>query len=116
MLSLHDCSICCQVLCQIGDGIAADLDAGCGPGRTGGCGGVDAGGVVDKIGVEAGGFDLILRQVPGQLVDDGADHLQVPQFLCTYRGVILYQTLRKACGAVSMAGFHQKLCIFICRL
>lgn len=72
-----------QVLRQVGDDIAGDLHGGGGPGIAGGKLGIHAGGVVHEIGVEAGGADLVLRQVPGQLMDDGAHHLQVAQFLGT---------------------------------
>lgn len=70
-----------HVLRQVGNGIAAALHAGGAPGRAGGGGGIDGGGVVHKIGGEALGLNLLLREVAGQLVDDGADHLQVAQLL-----------------------------------
>ena len=37
--------------------------------------------MVDEIGIEAGLLDLIYREVPRELVDDGADHLKMPQLL-----------------------------------
>lgn len=46
--------------------------------------GVDAGGMVDKIGVVASGFDLFRGQVACELVDDGADHFKMAQLFCTY--------------------------------
>ena len=70
-----------QVLGQIGDQVALDRHGRRVPREAGGCGGIDTGGVIHKVGVEAGGLDVLLRQIAGQLVDDGADHLQMPQLL-----------------------------------
>ena len=69
------------VLREVGDGVAGDLHGGGGPGVAGGELGEDPGGVVHEVGLKAGVLDLLLRQVPGQLVDDGPHHLQVPQLL-----------------------------------
>lgn len=81
MLSLHDRSICGKILSEVRDGIAGDLHGGGRPGAAGGKLREHTGGVIHKIGVEAGGFDLLLGQIPGQLMDQRADHLQMPQFL-----------------------------------
>lgn len=70
-----------QVLGKICDHIPSHLHGGGAPGRAGGGGGVDAGGVVHKIGVKACCADLLVSQVPGQLMDDSADHLQMPQLV-----------------------------------
>ena len=43
--------------------------------------------MVNKIGVETGGFDLLLAQVAGELMDQGAHHLQVAKFLSTQRSI-----------------------------
>ena len=82
MLSLHDRSIGGQVLGEVGDDVAGGLDGPGAPGEAGSGGGVDPGGVVHEVGGEGGVLDLILFQVPGQLVDDGGHHLHVTQFLC----------------------------------
>lgn len=75
--------LCCQVLRQIGDGIALDLHGrGC-IGPAGSCRREHAGAVVYEIGCKAAVFNLGVRQVSGQLVNDGADHLQVPQLFGT---------------------------------
>ncbi|MPM11742.1 hypothetical protein SDC9_58093 [bioreactor metagenome] len=42
--------------------------------------------MVDEISTKAAVGDLFLTQVAGQLVDDGADHLKMPQFLGAYIG------------------------------
>ena len=90
MLYLVKRTLGTQILCKIRDGIALDLH-GCGaPGEAGGGGGIDPGGVVHKIGGEGGILDLGILQIPGQLVDNGTDHLQMAQFLSTCRGVNLY--------------------------
>lgn len=83
-----------QILGEVGDGIAFDADA-CGvPGRAGGGGGVDAGGVVDEVGHKSALLNLAVGELAGELVDDGADHLQVSQLFGTYRSngnVPIYQ-------------------------
>ena len=43
--------------------------------------------MIDEIGIKAGSFDLILRQITGQLVNDGADHFQMPEFFCACKRV-----------------------------
>ena len=87
MLSLRNRPICRQVLGQIGDDIAGDLHSGRRPGIAGGKLRIDTGGMIHKIGIKAGGSDLILVQVTGELVNQSAHHLQVPQFLSTCKGV-----------------------------
>ena len=42
-------------------------------------GGVDTGGVVDKVGHKSALLNLAVGELAGELVDDGADHLQVSQ-------------------------------------
>ena len=42
----------------------------------------DTCGVIDKIGVKSALFDLVIGQIPCQLVNDRSDHLQMPQFFC----------------------------------
>lgn len=79
--------LCRQVLGQIGDDIAGDLHSGRRPGIAGGKLRIDTGGMIHKIGIKAGGSDLILVQVTGELVNQSAHHLQVPQFLSTCKGV-----------------------------
>lgn len=78
--------LCRHVFGQIGDDVSGDLHGGGGPGIAGSELGIDAGGMVHKVGIKAGGSDLILAQVAGELMDQGAHHLQVSQFLCTYQG------------------------------
>lgn len=83
MLSLHDRSICCQILREVGDYVSGTLDGPGGPGEAGGGGGVDPGGVVHEIAGKGRPLDLVLRQVPGQLVDNGGHHLHVTEFICS---------------------------------
>ena len=78
---ISKCRLRSQILGQVGDGVALDLHAGGGPGEAGGRGGVDARRVVHEVGGEGGVLDLAVRHFPGQLVDDGSDHLQMPQLL-----------------------------------
>lgn len=70
-----------QILGQVCDGVALDLHAGGGPGEAGGRGWVDARRVVHEVGGEGGVLDLAVRHFSGQLMDDGPDHLQMPQLL-----------------------------------
>ena len=72
--------LCCQVFRQVGHGVAGDGDSGGVPGTAGGGGGIDTGGVIHEIGRKTGFPNLTVAELPGQLVDDGADHFQVPQF------------------------------------
>ena len=99
MLALRHYTICRKVLRQIGDGIAGGLDGAGGPGEAGGGGGVDASRVVHEVGVKPGGLDLVLGEVPRQLVDDGADHLQVAQLLGAYRGTKMAPKAQNLCAA-----------------
>ena len=74
-----------QVLGQVGDDVAGGLDGPGGPGESRGGGGVDAGGVVYEVGREGGTVpDLLVGEIPGELVDDGRDHLHVAQFFGPY--------------------------------
>ena len=86
-LFLHSRTICGQVLRQVGNQVPFHRHAGGAPGEARGGGGLDPGGPIHEVGIESRGLDLVLRQVPGQLVDNGADHLQVPQFLGPQRAV-----------------------------
>ena len=76
-----------EVLGEVGDGIARDLHRRRRPRIAGGKLREHAGRVVNEIGVEAGLFDLIYREVSRELVDDGADHLKMPQLLCAQRSI-----------------------------
>lgn len=82
MLSLHHRTICRQILRQISDQVALTGHTGGAVGESGGGGGVDTGGAVYEVGVKSGSLDLLIRQVPGQLMDDGADHFQMAKLLC----------------------------------
>ena len=70
-----------QILGQISDQIALAGHTGGAVGEPGGSGGIHARCAVHKISVEPGGLDLLIREVPGQLVDDGANHFQMPKFV-----------------------------------
>lgn len=72
-----------HILTQVGDGIAGGLKRCRRKGRTAGGLRPDAGGVIDKIGRKAGALDLLDGKIPGELVDNGTDHLQMCQFLGT---------------------------------
>ena len=80
-----------QILRQVGDDIARDLHSRGGPGIAGGKLGKDACGVIHEVGVKACGFDLAVAQIAGELVDEGAHHFQMAQFLSPYQGAKKYQ-------------------------
>ena len=81
MLSLHPRSIRGQIFSEISNHIALDRHTGGAPRKTGGGSGIDTRRVIHKIGVEARCFDLIIAQIPCQLVDNCSDHFQVSEFL-----------------------------------
>lgn len=76
-----------QILRQVGDDIARDLHSRGGPGIAGGKLGKDACGVIHEVGVKACGFDLAVAQIAGELVDEGAHHFQMAQFLSPQRSI-----------------------------
>ena len=83
----------------VGDGIARDLHRRRRPRIAGGELREHAGRVVDEIGIEAGLLDLIYREVPRELMDDGADHLKMPQLLGADRGSPRATSTKKPCAA-----------------
>ncbi len=83
--------LCRHVLSQIGDHVASDLHRGGGPWITGGKLGIYPSGVIDEIGVKAGGADLVIVQIAGQLVDKSTHHFQMPQLLGAYQGAKMCQ-------------------------
>lgn len=84
-----------HILAQVGDGITGGLHGGGGEGHAAGGLRPDANGVIDEVGCEAGIFDLFDGEIPGELVDDGADHLQMSQLYCTLMMDIKKTTERK---------------------
>ena len=72
-----------KILRKVCHRIAFDLHGCCRPRKSGGRGGIHPGGMVYKIGSECGILNLRILQIPGKLVHDGTDHLQMPQFLRT---------------------------------
>ena len=78
-----------EVLVQIGERVPGD-GKGRGAERYAGCrDGVYAGGVVDKVGVESLLIDLLGGEVSCELVDDGADHLEVGELFGAYIGMLI---------------------------
>ena len=70
-----------EVLVQVCEGGSLDGEIRGGEGDACGGDGVDACGMVDEIGVESRLFDLLGREVFGQLVEDGGDHFHVCELL-----------------------------------
>ena len=73
--------LCRQILCQIGDQVALDCHARRIVREAGRRRGIDACRMVDKIRIKTSRLDLLIRQIAGQLIDDGADHFQMAQLL-----------------------------------
>lgn len=44
-------------------------------------------GMIYKVRIKAGLFYIFRRQTTGQLIYDGANHLKMCQFFCTFRGL-----------------------------
>lgn len=99
MLSLYNRTLGGEVLGEVGDGIARDLHRRRRPRIAGGKLREHAGRVVDEIGIEAGLLDLIYREVPRELMNDGADHLKMPQLLRADRGSPRATSTKKPCAA-----------------
>lgn len=71
-----------QVLCEVRDGVARDLHGARRPRVTRGELWENARRVVDKVRLEPSLLDLLLGQIARKLVNDRADHLEMPQLLC----------------------------------
>ena len=88
-----------EVLGEVGDGVARDLHRRRRPRIAGRKLREHARGVIDEIGIEAGLLDLVRREVPRELMDDGADHLKVSQLLCADCGGKRATTAKNPCVA-----------------
>lgn len=69
-----------KVLVEVCDGIPGRLERCSGKGIAGGIRRVKAGCVIDKVSVESALFNFVYAQVAGQLINQGADHLNVGEF------------------------------------
>lgn len=101
MLPVHNRPIRCQILCQIRDHITGDLHGSGAPRRAGGGDRINAGSMIHKVSVKPGGSDLIFTEVSGELMDDGSNHLQVPQLFCPQTLEMItppYQSVRGSFG------------------
>lgn len=76
--------LCCEVFNEIGDGITLALEFAGVERNAAGSLGPKCKRMVNVILVEAGSSDFLGGQAAGELVDDGADHLKVGEFLSTY--------------------------------
>ncbi len=87
MLYLVKRSLCPQILAEICHGITLHLQHAGVVYAAGGRIGEHACGVIHEVGRKGAVLNLGILQIPGQLMDDGAHHLQMPQLFCTGRGV-----------------------------
>ena len=85
MLSLHNRTICCQIFCQVGDGITGYLELSRRERETGGRLGPYAYGMINIVGGETAFFNLIHGEIAGQLMDDRGYDFQMGQLFCTQR-------------------------------
>lgn len=69
-----------QVLVEVGNDVTLHGDGAHGIGEARRRHGIDAGGVVDKIGCEGAVFDLGFGESFGELIENGRYHLQMRQF------------------------------------
>lgn len=99
MLSLHNRTIRSQVLCEVRDGVARDLHGARRPRVTRGELRENARRVVDKVRLEPSLLDLLLSQIARKLVNDRADHLEMPQLLCADRGSPRATSTKNPCAA-----------------
>ena len=72
-----------QILMEISEDVPLDAHVFHVKGHPRGGDGVDPRGMIHKVGGEGGVLDLLLGQVAGELVEDGGDHFEVGQLLCT---------------------------------
>ena len=107
MLYLVKRSLRAQILRQVSDRVAFYLHGGGIPGESGCSGGVDARRMVHEVGRKGRILNLRILQISGQLVNNGADHLKMPQFLGTYKRVKMepeQKNARIARGSGSLPG------------
>lgn len=83
--------LCRQILRQVSDQIALAGHTGGAVGEPGRGGGIYACRTVNEVGVKSRGLDLLICKIAGQLVDDGANHFQMPQLFRPYKGGEMYQ-------------------------
>ena len=77
--------LCGQVFGEVGNNIPSDLHGGSRPGIARGELGIYSCGMIHEISVKPGGFDLVIAQIVGELMDQSAHHFQVPKLFCTYQ-------------------------------
>lgn len=99
MLHIRSRTICCQVFGQIRDGVAGDLHGARRPGIARSKLRENARRVVNKVGIKAALFELLRRQISRKLMNDGANHLEMPQLLCADCGSPRATSTKKPCAA-----------------
>lgn len=108
---------CRHIFMQVRENIAfyADIfhvsrDTGCSLRKN-------ASGMVDKVGVKTGFFNVIFAETTGQLMQNASDHFQMCQFFCT--DICQYScnfTMRHAEPLVQIAHRSSKLSIWSAKL
>ena len=100
MLFLRGRTIRRQILCKICNNISGRLDRRGGPGKSGRSCGIDAGRVVYEVrGKERICSDFFIRQIAGQLVNNGGHNFHVSQFFSTCRGGAMEERVQNPCAA-----------------
>ena len=91
---MWDCSICRKILVEVGDDVALDAHVFHVHGNTAGGDGINAGGVIHKIGGKGALLNFTLGKVARQLVEDGCHHFKVGELLRAYlTSVIVYDII-----------------------
>lgn len=72
-----------HILVQVGNNIAFGLEGRRAPGGSRRGLRPQAGGMIHKIGIKSTFFDFLHCQIPGELMDNGADHLDMGEFFRT---------------------------------
>ena len=108
VISLPGLLFCGEVFGEISDHVACGLNGGCGPGEPGGGSRIYASSVIDKItGKERVCLNLFVSEVSSQLMHDGSNDLQMPQFLGTCRGGAMEERVQNPCAA-RLCGIEQR--------
>jgi len=80
-------SLSTEIFSQVSNGITFNLHGGSIPRETGGGSGINTDGMIHKVGSKGGILNLGILQISGKLMNNGADHLQMSQFFCTWNWI-----------------------------
>lgn len=90
-----------KILGKVAYSVARALDISGSERHSRGRGGVNTGGVVNEICVEARALYLILGEISRELIDYRADHFEMPKFLGPYIRQQSFQLVKRHCKALA---------------